>query len=225
MDITALIPARGGSKSIPRKNIREYKGKPLIAHSIEVALKSKYITNVIVSTDDTEIANIARKYGAKVPYMRPSHLAEDNSTDLDVFKHHLLLYNTDILVHLRPTYPNRTVDFLDLSINYFLKHIEYDSLRTITPTKESPYKMYRLTNGNLVPLFKKIDDIDEPFNACRQTLPQCLVHNGCIDIVKSHIVKNGSMCGEKILPLFMNENFDIDTEDDFQYSLENYHLD
>lgn len=83
----AIIPARGGSKRIPRKNIKEFHGKPMIAYSIEAALNSRCFDKVIVSTDDAEIANVAIKYGAEVPFMRPEHISDDYSTTLDVIKH------------------------------------------------------------------------------------------------------------------------------------------
>ena len=107
--IIALIPARGGSKSIPRKNIYPVAGKPLIAHSIRQALESKYISRVIVSTDDEEIADVSRQWGAEVPFMRPAEFSQDQSLDIEVFDHALRwlkkneAYEPELVVHLRPT--------------------------------------------------------------------------------------------------------------------------
>ena len=113
MDVLALIPARGGSKAVPRKNLQVLFGKPLIAHSIAHAQRAGRVTRVIVSTDDEEIAATARTYGAEVPFMRPPELAEDATPDLPVFQHALeWLRQTEgfspcAVVHLRPTYPIR----------------------------------------------------------------------------------------------------------------------
>src|SRR4249919_39335 len=112
-NILALIPARGGSKSIPRKNLLPIAGKPLIAYSIEHALMSQHVTRTVVSTDDPEIASVARACGAEVPFMRPAEFAQDLSTDLEVFRHALTWlreherYECGLVVHLRPTGPVR----------------------------------------------------------------------------------------------------------------------
>src|SRR5512145_2909368 len=109
IDILALIPARGGSKSIPRKNIRDFAGHPLIAYSIAAGLQAKLVTRTIVSTDDEEIAAVARQYGAETPFLRPAEFAQDNTTDFPVFTHALAWfaehegYHPDIIVQLRPT--------------------------------------------------------------------------------------------------------------------------
>src|SRR5687768_2663157 len=115
-DVLALIPARGGSKRIPRKNIHLVAGKPMIAYSIEQALQTPEITRVIVSTDDEEIAAIARSWGAEVPFLRPAEISQDLSTDLEVFTHALFWlaehenYHPAICVHLRPTHPVRRIE-------------------------------------------------------------------------------------------------------------------
>jgi len=119
MQILAIIPARGGSKSIPRKNIRPLAGHPLIAYSIAAALGSQSVTRTIVSTDDEEIAAVARQYGAETPFLRPVELAEDQTTDLPVFQHALAClaeqeaYHPDVIVQLRPTSPIRPPDCVD----------------------------------------------------------------------------------------------------------------
>ena len=121
-EILALIPARGGSKGIPRKNIRDFAGYPLIAWSIAAALQAKSISRVIVSTDDREIAEVARQYGAETPFMRPQELAQDRTTDFPVFVHALKwledieAYSPKIVVQLRPTSPIRPVDCVDSAV-------------------------------------------------------------------------------------------------------------
>src|SRR5437867_12897651 len=125
-EILALIPARGGSKGIPRKNIKVVAGKPLIAYSIEQALASRFITRTIVSTDDPEIAKVARDFGADVPFMRPSEFAQDLSPDIEVFRHALESlrkserYVCELVVHLRPTGPVRRVELIDRAIETML---------------------------------------------------------------------------------------------------------
>ena len=209
MNIIALIPARGGSKEIPRKNVRNYAGIPLIAHSILIAKKSKYIKDVIVSTDDEEIKSIALKYGATVPFLRPSEYAQDDSTDSQVMFHYLewLKQNNklipQLIVHLRPTYPNREIHVLDNVIETFIESIkDYDSLRTIIPSPYSPYKTYWIRDGVLEPLFKTSSTGQkEPYNLGRQYLERAFVHNGCIDIIKtSCMIEKNSITGDKIFP-------------------------
>lgn len=226
MKIIAIIPARSGSKGIPNKNIKLYKGKPLLAHSILQALQSKYITEVYVSTDSQEYKEIAIEYGALVPFLRPPQFADDLSPDIDLFNHFLVHYheniNTiypDIIVQLRPTYPNRTVELIDNCIEIFINNYDnYDSLRTVIPLNKSPYKMYYIDEQNmLIPYLLKYKDIVEPYNQARQLLPQTYLHNGCIDIIKTDtIITKNLLSGNNIYPFIMdeNENNDIDTEED-----------
>ncbi|MFZ6019832.1 MAG: cytidylyltransferase domain-containing protein, partial [Chloroflexota bacterium] len=131
-EVLAIIPARGGSKGIPRKNIRNFAGHPLIAYSIAAALQSRRITRVIVSTDDPEIAEVARAYGAEVPFLRPAELAQDSTLDLPVFQHALAwltaneAYAPDVVVQLRPTSPIRPVGLVDEAVHILLEHPEAD---------------------------------------------------------------------------------------------------
>ena len=224
MNIIALIPARLGSKGIPDKNIKLYKGEPLLSHSIKVAQQSKYIKDVYVSTDSVIYQEIALKYNAKITPLRPDEISTDLSPDLDTFKFSIDNINPipDIIVHLRPTYPNRTVQLLDDCIEHFLKHYTlYDSLRTVVPIKKSPIKMYYIEDNNLIPYFKEFQKFkygDEPYNQARQNFPDTYLHNGCIDIVKtSTILDNNLLSGNTILPYIMDENEcnDIDDIEDF----------
>jgi len=226
-NIVALIPSRSGSKGIINKNIKIYKNIPLMAHSINVALQSKYIKEVYVSTDSEEYNEIAIKYGAKITPIRPKEISDDLSPDIDTFKHFLKMYKNkteipDIIVHLRPTYPNRTLELLDDTIEYFINNYEYyDSLRTIVPFKKTPYKMYYINNNNLIPFLKEHNTLKEPYNQARQNFPETYLHNGCIDIVKSNIIMNYDLLsGEYILPYIMDEDEinDIDDYNDFKLS-------
>lgn len=224
-EVVAIIPARSGSKSVKDKNIRLMNGKPMIAYSIEHGLNAKKVNRVIVSTDSEEYAEIARKFGAEVPFLRPKNLAEDDSLDIDVFKHTLNFlqkeenYIPDIVVQLRPTYPIRNIEDIDRMVDILEKNTEIDSVRCIAPAKEIAYKMWRKdSEGLLIPI---MTDIKEAYNMPRQRLPAIYYQNACIDVVRtSVIIKKGSMSGEKIKGYEMEHNFDIDTEEEFRQAEE-----
>jgi CMP-N-acetylneuraminic acid synthetase len=223
--ILCIIPARSGSKGLPHKNIKDYRGKPLLAWSIEQAQLCRYDMKIVVSTDSKEYADIAMKYGAEAPFLRPSEISGDLSTDYECMKHSVewlkqnQQYYPDIVLQLRPTSPLRNVEDINNAIGLFLENREnYDSLRSVIEFEKSPYKMYTLTENTLVPLFKKVNDIDEPYNQCRQILPKCYLHNGYIDIFNTSILETETISGEKIYPYVMNkeEDLDIDTNDDLE---------
>jgi CMP-N,N'-diacetyllegionaminic acid synthase len=232
MKILCIIPARSGSKSLPHKNIRDFNGKPMIWWSIEQAKKCRFIDDmrIIVSTDSEEYSKIAKDAGAEVPFLRPPEISEDLSTDLECFQHALQYlkkvenYSPDILLHLRPTYPTRSVKDIDICIEVFINQTKngYTSLRTVVPIEKSPFKMYTISYTVLEPLFTQVSGILEPYNMPRQILPQAFLHNGCIDVVLTKTVLEGSVTGSKIYPYVMNESEvkDIDTEKDFQEALE-----
>ena len=151
--ILCLIPARSGSKGIPHKNIKDFKGKPLLAWCIVQAQNSKYQMKIIVSTDSEKYRKIAIQYGAEAPFLRPSEISQDLSTDFECIKHTLdwlktnEKYSPDIILHLRPTQPCRKVEDIDACLDIFINQREkYDSLRTVVPFEKSPYKMYSITN-------------------------------------------------------------------------------
>ena len=210
-EILALIPARGGSKGIPRKNLLILAGKPLVAYSIEQALASRYITRTIVSTDDGEIADVARSHDADVPFMRPAQLAQDLSPDIDVFRHALEWlrdregYCCDLVVHLRPTAPVRRVALIDKAIETMLAHPDADSLRSVSWPERTPYKMWRIVDGRLEPLLQ-IAGIAEPHSQPRQQLPEVYWQNGYVDIVRPHVVLElGMMAGHRVVPFIVHE--------------------
>jgi CMP-N,N'-diacetyllegionaminic acid synthase len=209
--ILALIPARGGSKSIPRKNLLPINGKPLIAYSIEQALASHHITRTIVSTDDPEIAAVAQRYGAEVPFMRPAEFAQDSSTDFQVFHHALTTlrdrdgYTCEAVVHLRPTGPVRRVAIIDEAIEFFLRHPDADSLRSVTAPSQTPYKMWVKVAGYLEPV-SRAEGIAEAHSAPRQSLPEVFWQNGYVDVVRPRVVlEMRMMAGHRILPFVMHE--------------------
>ena len=219
MEILALITARGGSKTIPHKNIMSFHGKPLIAWSIEAALNSKSITRVITSTDDLDIANIAKKFGSEVPFIRPEKYARDTTTDYPVFKHALdwlsinESYNPDMVIHLRPTTPLRPTTLIDQGVNLMLTKENADSLRCVCEPINSPFKMWSIDNdGFMNPLFDS--GIYEQYNQPRQLLPEAYWQVGTLDIIRSKtILEKKSMTGDKILPLVIDTKFAVDIDD------------
>ena len=227
MKIIALIPARSGSKSIKNKNIKNYLGEPLLVHSIKIAKISEYISEIYVSTDSKEYQDIAIKNGAHAPFLRPKNISGDLSTDYECIDHFLNWYMNakknvpDLIIHLRPTYPNRSIKILNKAIELMQNNFEeYDSLRTIMPINKSGFKMYTVSNNTLHPFMNNCN-IEEPHNLPRQSLPTTYMHNGYIDIIKSStVLKQNSVSGKNILPFIMNseEKFDIDTTDEWNLS-------
>lgn len=203
-EILALIPARGGSKGIPRKNIRSFAGYPLIAWSIAAAKQSSLATRIIASTDDEEIASVAREWGAEVPFLRPSELAQDNTTDLPVFEHALKWleenegYKPEIVVQLRPTSPLRPKGMVDDAIRILLEHADADCVRGVVPAGQNPFKMWRFNGADkpLKPLLE-VNGIPEPYNAPRQILPPVYWQTGHIDAIRiATITRKKSLTGD-----------------------------
>lgn len=225
-EVLAVIPARGGSKGIPRKNIKSFAGYPLIAYSIAAGLQSELTTRVIVSTDDEEIAEVARKWGAQTPFLRPAEFAADNTLDLPVFQHALTWlkkhenYVPDIVVQLRPTSPARPVGMVDEAIRLLLNHPEADSVRGVVPAGENPHKMWRVdTETGLMHGLLKVEGIDEPYNAPRQKLPLVYWQTGHIDAIRPErtFMAGDSMSGKNILPLFLDPDYTIDIDTPFDW--------
>lgn len=219
-DILALIPARGGSKGIPRKNIRNFAGYPLIAWSIAAAKQSTLVTRVIVSTDDEEIAAVARECGAETPFLRPSELAQDKTTDLPVFEQALQWleenegYRPEIVVQLRPTSPIRPRDMVDHSIRILLDHPDADCVRGVVPAGQNPFKMWRF-DGEDKPVRQllEVEGIAEPYNAPRQILPPIYWQTGHIDAIRvSTIKKKRSLTGDVIYPLVIDPKYTVDID-------------
>jgi N-acylneuraminate cytidylyltransferase len=219
-EVLAIIPARGGSKGIPRKNIRNFAGHPLIAYSIAAALQSQRVTRVIVSTDDAEIAEVARAYGAEVPFLRPAELAQDSTLDLPVFQHALAwltaneAYAPDVVVQLRPTSPIRPVGLVDEAVHILLEHPEADSVRGVVPAGQNPHKMWRidLQTGQMKNLLD-VPGVPEPYNAPRQLLPPVYWQTGHIDAIRPvTILEKNSMSGEVILPVMIDPRYTVDID-------------
>ena len=223
-EVLAIIPARGGSKGLPGKNLRPLAGHPLIAYSVAAGLQSKLVDRVICSTDSEEIAEVARQYGAEVPFMRPAELSQDSSHDIDFFNHALKElgttgYRPDIIVQLRPTDPIRRHGLVDDGVQLLIENPQAHSVRTITEPGYSPYKMWTVNDsGTLDPLLT-VPGVAEPFNLPRQELPEVWWHIGVLDVIRTdNISQTNSLSGIVILPLMVERaaSADIDTLDDFE---------
>ena len=216
MKVIAIIPARSGSKGVPLKNIKKLNKKPLIQYTIDVAKKCKKIDRIIVSTDDKKIANICKKLGAEVPFIRPKKISGDLSSMEDVVSHAINFlenksYFPDIIVLLQPTSPFRLPKEIDKAIKKFSKS-KATSLVEVKKTNNHPYKSFKKKNKLLIPFETNF----QKFHA-RQTLPEIFYPTGSLYIFWNKTLKKyNSIYGTKILShLQENELIDIDTEFDF----------
>jgi len=228
-EVLAIIPARGGSKGIPKKNIKILGGFPLIAYSIVAAKKSQEIDRVIVSTDSEEIAEIAKNYGAEVPFLRPAEFSQDKSPDKDFVLHALKWfkenenYEPDYIVHLRPTTPLREPSLIDKSINLIKENREATSLRSGHELPESPYKFFKKNKDFFVGFFEEFDGVKDYTNLPRQVFPKAYHPNGYVDVLKTKfILKNNSLHGQKIIGFetpFVIEVDDIESFERLEFEI------
>lgn len=210
-----LIPARGGSKSIPLKNIKPLLGKPLIAYTIEEALKSKYLERIVVSTDDVQIAEVSKEYGADVPFIRPAELATDTSPTLPVIQHALKYlesegYRPNFVVLLQPTSPLREVKHIDEAIEKIL-NTNADSVTTLTEAEIHPYWMCKLDGDRVYPFIETGEQ-----SLRRQDLPSVYRLNGAVIVVKREAIDK-KWQEQDIRAILMEPiySIDIDTPLDF----------
>lgn len=218
--ILAIIPARGGSKGIPNKNIKLINGKPLIAHTIEEAIRSKYIDKIIVSTDDAEIAKISRQYGAEIPFMRPPHLAKDDTPGIEPIIHALNWFKSnnqefDYVICLQCTSPFRKVEQVDEALEKLMKS-NSDSIVSVCESEVSPYWMKKIENGEMKDFLNDI-----PFYGRRQDTPKIYRLNGAIYISNIETLsKNKSWYSENTLAYIMDRESSIDIDDmiDFKFA-------
>lgn len=213
-EVISIIPARGGSKGVPRKNIRLLAGKPLIAHTIEHSLRARQVNRTIVSTDDAEIAEIARQYGAEV-VMRPAELATDTASSEAVLLHVLSFleqtesYIPSLVVFLQATSPLRQPSDIDNAID----KLNAESGDSLFSCCQSHSFYWQLLDGQLTPV-----NYDYRNRARRQDCPPEYIENGSIYVTKTEILKRcenrlgGSIACYEMSPL---DSFQIDTEDDF----------
>lgn len=221
LNTLALIPARGGSKGLPNKNILPLEGHPLIAWSIAAAKASPGIDRVVVTTDSPEIARISKEYGAEVPFLRPAELAGDFTTDLETFQHALNWledqdgYRPDLVFQLRPTSPVRFLSEIEHCLRLLHEHPDAQSVRTVTPSPITPYKMWFMDGEDqpLRPLLT-VEGMAEPFNMPRQKLPKTYWQTGTYDLIRRDVImEQDSMTGQVILPICIENHMAIDIDD------------
>jgi len=210
--ILGIIPARGGSKGIPHKNIMKICDKPLIAYSIEAAKESKYIDYILVSTDDTCIKEVSLRYGAKVPFLRPDEISTDRAKSIDVVLHgidYLKEHNENFhyVILLQPTSPLRTSDDIDTAIESVIE-ANKDSLISVCECSENPILMRTIENEKLKPVLEFNGD-----NLRRQELPTFYVFNGAIYINKVDMLQNKKeFVDENTIPFIMDIKKSIDID-------------
>lgn len=224
MNTIAIIPARGGSKGIPGKNIAPLLGHPLIAYSIAASLESRSISRTIVSTDSEEIAEIARRYGAEVPFMRPAEFSTDESTDRDFLMHALAWLaeqeNTrpDYIVHLRPTTVLREPEVIDAAVRLIRETTSATSLRSAHLASKTPYKWFEMDASGYFKGIRPDDPRPEYYNLPRQSFPPVYDPNGYVDVLKvSQLLNSPSVHGEAILGFVTPFCHELDSPEDLLF--------
>lgn len=227
-EILAIIPARGGSKGVPRKNIKELDGKPLIAWTIEAALKSKYIDRVVVSTEDREISIISEENGAEVPFLRPLHLSNDDTPTIDVIVYTInelkkrYNYSPQYVILLQCTSPLRNVNNVDEAIERFINNKECDSLVSVSEVEHTPYWNKMISKDGYITNFI---DYDENKLTRRQQFESVYRLNGAIYISsKENLVKFNSFLTVKTIPYIMSRKSSIDIDDIDDFGIAEYFL-
>ncbi len=223
--VLVVVPARGGSKGIPRKNLQLLAGRPLVAHAVATGLAATLVDRVLCSTDDPEIADAARVAGAEVPFLRPAHLAADTSEDWPVFMHvleHLDSqdgYRPDIIVNLRPTSPLRTPIHVDDAIRLLLD-TGADSVKAVCLARQHPHKMWlRQPGGGIEPYLKTPFRLERGPDVPRAQLEDIYWQNGVVDVTRREVIlEQGVMIGRRVAGLVtqLAESIDIDTPLDLQ---------
>lgn len=226
-NIFGIIPARGGSKGVPRKNIKDLCGKPLIAWTIEEMKKSQYIDRLIVSTEDEEIAEIARKHVGEVPFLRPVELAQDTSTDLEFFEHALSWlkenegYVPDICLRLPTTSPLRRVQDVDAGIKKLVETPEADGLRPMAQPDRHPYRMFKVSaDPKFIEPFlsEEVTGMRNAPSMPRQGYPVVYAQTGAFDAFRtSTVLEQHSTVGKKLTYTLMSleDSVNIDFPTDF----------
>ncbi len=224
MKTIALIPARGGSKRIPGKNIRNFCGHPLIAWTIQQANISDCFDDIVVSTDCGETHKIAEKYGAHAIY-RPDIISQDHSTDYEWVSHVLAnRYSADIYCILRPTSPFRHVSTIVWGME-LLQNYPCDSVRAIRRASEHPLKMWTYNkfidgSGRITPLLPIVDQKTRPYDLPTQDFSMAYVQTGGLQVGWTKNVKDGDISGSNIMGIVQHwpENVDLNTEEDWEHA-------
>ncbi|MDO8495053.1 MAG: acylneuraminate cytidylyltransferase family protein [bacterium] len=223
MGTYSLIPARIGSKAIPKKNIKLLGGFPLIAYSIIASRLSKKITRTIVSTDSEEIAIIARSFGAETPFLRPSEFAQDSSADFPPLRHAAEWFTENdtaptTWVYLRPTTPFRDPTIIDEATKQFLVNPQADSLRSGHEAAEPPQKMFHIDAQGFFSGYFPDDPRPEYHSLPRQLFPKAYIPNGYVDIVRQEfLLNNQTAFGLKILGFSTSHATEADNPRDWEF--------
>ena len=226
--IVALIPARSGSKWVPNKNVRPLAGHPVIAYTIAAALQSETFADVIVSTDSTAYAEIARHYGAEVPFLRPAELSGDLSPDIDwvedvLQRLHATGRTYECFSILRPTSPFRQPETIGRAWREFLAEEGVDSLRAVEKCKQHPGKMWVVRGRRMLPLLP-LSPPEQPWHSSQyQALPEGYVQNASLEIAWTRVVTDGrTIAGTVCLPFFTRgyEGFDVNRPEDWRLAEE-----
>ena len=224
-NIVALIPARSGSKRVPDKNIRPLAGHPLIAYSIAAALQSKIFKAVIVSTDSQRYADIARHYGAEVPFLRPAKIAGGTSPDIEWVAHTLTqLRNNgqdyEAFSILRPTSPFRLPGTIRRAWKDFLAAEGVDSLRAVEKCQQHPGKMWIVRGSRMLPLLP-MGPAQQPWHSSQYpSLPEVYVQNASLEIAKTRVIFDDKTIAGNVLMPFFTENFEgFDVNSDYDWNL------
>jgi len=221
--IVALIPARAGSKRVPDKNIRPLAGHPLIAYTISAALQSEVFSPVLVSTDSQLYADIAKYYGAEVPYLRPPELAGDLSPDIEWVEYTLNRLRQDGREYdyfsiLRPTSPFRLPETIQRAWHAFREDKSVDSLRAVEKCKQHPGKMWIVRGNRMVPLLP-FGPPEQPWHSRQyQSLPEIYVQNASLEIAWARVVfESRTIAGDVLMPFFTKgyEGFDLNSDYDW----------
>ncbi len=220
MGTLGIIPARGGSKGLPLKNIKKLNNTPMIAYTIKAALDSEIIDRIVVSTDDPDIAEISQKYGAEVPFLRPDYLATDTATTIDVVSHCINYYENELgfqvdnIILLQPTSPLRTSKDIQEAFRIFIEN-EANSLQSVCRATSHPYLLRRVEDSILSP-YLHFDNK----NLRRQDLKEIYQLNGAIYIAKKEVLtKYISLVGEKNCAYIMSKESSIDIDDIYDFKM------
>lgn len=219
--VLAIVPARGGSKGLPRKNLRLLAGKPLVAHAVEAGRRAKLVQRVLCSTDDQEIAAAAREAGAETPFLRPAALAGDVTEDWSVFEHALRWladhegWAPDVVVNLRPTSPLRRASHVDAAIRV-LHSTGADSVKSVCVARQHPHKMW-VRNGDdetlLSPFLQTPFRIERGPDVPRAELQTVYWQNGVVDVTRrSVILEQGVMIGRRVAGLITEPEDSVDVD-------------
>jgi CMP-N,N'-diacetyllegionaminic acid synthase len=224
--INALIPARAGSKRVKNKNIIDVGGHPLIAYTIVACKLSQKVNRVIVSTECSEIASISRKYGAEVPFMRPSIHSQDHSSDRGFLEHFFEEVDCNKVLLMRPTSPLRNPSLLSEIVEKYSnlhKENSFTGYRTMSRSNHSPYKMFQIVEGQCQGFFNDFEGQSEYTNLPNQSFPKAFTPNGYCDLViKETLERYNSTFGNRIYGL-ETENI-IDVDDYFSLDLVKFQI-